>query len=78
MKNERFVIRAYGKSELAMLYLPHHTEKAAMNLFRTWIKANPRLSKLKIKKGKYYLPYQVKIMVEELGEPFDLMEDKSF
>ena len=72
MNEEKFVIRAYGKSELAMLYLPKHSPKTAMKLFKTWLEVNPRLRHFVNRKQHYYTPRQVKLMVEELGEPFDL------
>ena len=72
MTDEKFVIRAYGKSELAMLYLPHHSKGAALKILKSWLEVNPRLQPLAKSKGKFYLPKQVKMMVEELGEPFNL------
>jgi len=72
MKDEKFVIRAYGKSELAMLYLPHHSKSTALKLLKTWLAVNPRLKNIARNKSKFYTPKQVKMMVEELGEPFDL------
>ena len=71
MKNERFVIRAYGKSELAMLYFPKSSKATAMKLFRWWLKINPRLRKITVNKKQYYTPKQVKMIVEEIGEPYD-------
>ena len=72
MQNEKFIIRAYGKSELAMLYLPRHTKETAMKLFRSWLVFNPQLRHIVSKKNKYYTPKQVENIVKELGEPFDL------
>ena len=72
MKQEPFVIRAYGKSELALLYLPKHSKRGALKLLKHWIKLNPRLRKLVKSKGYYFTPREVRAMVEELGEPFDL------
>lgn len=71
MKNEtNFIIRAYGKSELAMLYLPHHSKTSAMRTFRNWMRFNPRLRHITKTRLKYYTPSQVKKIVQELGEPF--------
>ena len=42
MTDETFTIRAYGKSELAMMYLPKHSPETAIKLFRMWLKINPR------------------------------------
>lgn len=72
MKEEKFVIRAYGKSELAMLYFPKDSEKAAMNKLRNWLKINPRLKHLINSESKSYTPKQVRKIVDEVGEPFDL------
>ena len=70
MKNERFTIRAYGKSELAMLYFPEYTKDSAMNKFRYWLRINPRLRHLIGRGGYSYTPKQVRLIAEELGEPF--------
>ena len=72
MTDETFIIRAYGKSELAMLYFPKHTPEAAMRNFRQWLSVNPRLRHLRQQKGHYFTPKQVRMIVEEVGEPFDL------
>ena len=37
MNNEPFIIRRYGKSELAMLYMQGASEKAAMKLLNEWL-----------------------------------------
>ncbi len=72
MTDEKFIIRAYGKSELAMMYFPKLSPETAMKLLKTWLRVNPRLQHLVGSKAKFYTPKQVKMMVEELGEPFDL------
>ena len=72
MRDEKFVIRAYGKSELAMLYLPHHTPRTALKLLKSWLLFNPRLRNIGRNKSKFYTPKQVRMIVEELGEPFDI------
>jgi hypothetical protein len=36
MKQETFTIRAYGKSELALLYSPELTKDAALKRLRNW------------------------------------------
>lgn len=71
MKDERFQIRAYGKSELAMLYLPHHSKSTALRLFRTWLKVSPTLCYLLKKRGGYFTPKEVRKIVKYIGEPFD-------
>ena len=55
-ENEVFKIRAYGKSELAMLYFPGDSK-------------NKRLRKFITPKRKYYSPKQVRVIIDELGEP---------
>ena len=72
MQDEKFVIRAYGKSELAMLYLPKHSKTTALKLLKSWLAFNPRLRSVAKSKSKYYSPKQVKMIVEEIGEPFDI------
>ena len=72
MNEEKFVIRAYGKSELAMLYLPKHSKATALKLFKSWLEFNPRLRRIAKNKSKFYLPKQVKMIVEEFGEPFNI------
>ena len=70
--NEPFIIRRYGKSELALLYMQGASEKAAMKLLNEWLEVNPRLRHLARIRKKYFTPKQVKLIVEEIGEPFDL------
>ena len=69
MKEEPFTIRAYGKGELAMIYFPKLSPESASNKFRTWLKVNPRLKKLVSRRSNDYTPKQVKLIVDELGEP---------
>ena len=69
MKQETFTIRAYGKSELAMLYFPRLAPKTALRKLNGWIKVNPRLSHLKNPALHDYTPKQVRLIVEEIGEP---------
>lgn len=72
MRDEKFIIRAYGKSELAMLYFTNNTKETAIKQFRTWLKVNPRLRHLVSRKKRYYTPKEVKLIVGEVGEPFDI------
>ena len=72
MKDERFKIRFYGKSELAMLYFPKHDKRAALKLLRAYLKASPELRHLLHVRGCYYTPKQVDKIVKIVGEPFDL------
>ena len=71
MKNEEFVIRYYGKSELAMLYFPDDNKENALYKLRIELKLNPNLRNLKPLRAKFYTPKQVQLIVAELGEPFD-------
>ena len=72
MKDEKFVIKTYGKCELAMKYFPNLTPESAMKRFRNWLIINKRLKKLVSKKIRYYTPKQVRSIIEEVGEPFDI------
>lgn len=69
-----FVIRSYSKSELAMLYSPFITPKAAVKKLNRWIAIQPGLTERLQDTGmqpnaKCYTPFQVHIIVEALGEP---------
>lgn len=69
-----FIIRSYSKSELAMLYSPFITSKAAVKKLNRWIAVKPGLCGRLQDTGmqphaKCYTPYQVYIIVEALGEP---------
>ena len=71
MENETFVIRAYGKSELAMMYFPNSSSKrSALRKLQHWISINPRLSVLIWSSGNYFTPKEVQLIVNEVGEPF--------
>ena len=55
-----------------MIYFPRLTKKGAMKKLESWLRKNPRLCYL-IRKGIYdYTPKQVRQIVEEVGEPFDI------
>jgi hypothetical protein len=72
MKDEKFTIKSYGKSELAMKYFPNDSPEVALKKLRNWLNINPILRKLKPKRAKIFTPKQVKIIVKLLGEPFDI------
>lgn len=72
MTDEKFIIRAYGKSELAMMYFPDDSKETAIKKLRFWLTINPRLKPLINRTFRYYTPKQVKKIVEEVGEPFEL------
>ena len=72
--NTDFKIRSYGKSELALLYLPDVTPNAARRTLNAWITVSPGLSERLHQTGlsasaHYYTPAQVRMIVEALGEP---------
>ena len=73
MTDETFVIRAYGKSELAMMYFPDLTKEAAVRKLRFWLSINPRLRHLINRNFRNYTPKQVRLIVEEIGEPFEIV-----
>ena len=78
MKNEEFTIRSYGKSELAMMYFPELSKESALKKFRFWLSLNPRLRSLISKQIRSYTPKQVRLIVREIGEPFDNEKDEEF
>lgn len=71
---DHFEYRTYGKSELALLYNPYITPKAACKKLNRWIALQPRLAASLDDAGlrllsKTYTPAQVRLIVEALGEP---------
>ena len=67
-----FKIKTYGKGELASFYLPNGTAKSAWNTFKyVWASRNERLHLLLEKVGtrRRFTPQEVRVIVEELGEP---------
>ena len=71
LNNEKFTIRAYGKSELAMIYLPHLDKDSAMQHFRRKLKEHKCLRPLLHTAGRYYWPKEVKRIVKTLGQPYE-------
>ena len=71
MTDETFVIRAYGKSELAMMYFPDLSKETEMKKLRFWLSVNPQLRHLISKNFRNFTPKQVRLIIEEIGEPFD-------
>ena len=67
---DEFEIRFYGKSELAMIYYPHDSKENALYKFRIELKRNPRLCHLVNKNVHRFTPRQVKIITDELGDPY--------
>ncbi len=73
--NQTFRLKAYGKSELAMLYFPEASSThVAVNHFMSWIKRNRTLM-LQLhdagyrKASKTLTPKEVALIVDYLGEP---------
>lgn len=71
---ENFVIRAYGRTELAQCYFPALNSQAAYRKLQSWIDYCPhlreRLNALCCNSQcRMFLPVQVRIIVEALGEP---------
>lgn len=71
---ENFKIRTYSFCELAKLYFPNVANKSATKQLRKWLNFNQRLSQRLADVGyqgvqRIITPAQVKIIIEELGEP---------
>lgn len=72
---ENIKIRAYGKSELALLYFPtSNSSHTAVNHLMAWVKRIPEviegLQKLGYRKtAKYFTSREVKLIVDYLGYP---------
>ena len=72
---EKFEIKSYWLSELAMLYRPRSSQRSATRTCRNWIKKNRELSeeleKMKFDgtKTRMLTPNQVCTIVRFLGEP---------
>ena len=69
-----FRVRAYGRTELAQLYLPHITPGRAWRKLRSWIGAYPGLSAQLRRLGyrpeqRMFTPLQVKTIADCLGDP---------
>lgn len=69
-----FKVRAYGRTELALMYSPNITPQAAYYKLMRWIRRSPELSRRFLKEGKpsrtrFFTPQEVSFIVEILGEP---------
>lgn len=69
-----FLIRSYGKGELAMCYIHGVSQQAAVNRFNTWIRKAPGLEQRLLemgmsRTGRNYTPAQVQAIVNVFGEP---------
>ena len=69
-----FILRSYGKAELALLYQPCSNPDSAVKTLNRWIKGCPQLVD-ELKKLHYhsrrhtFLIPEVKAIVKHLGEP---------
>lgn len=73
-EEKKFIIRSYGKSELASFYMPDITPKSACSAMNKWIAKYPGLSDALASAGldpkdRKYTPTQVRLIVEAIGEP---------
>ena len=73
-EEKEFVIRAYDKVELAVLYSPYRNAAAALQTLYRWMHRNRPLMEQLNQTGynKYrhsFLRHEVAIIVEHLGEP---------
>lgn len=80
MENETFEIRAYGVGELAELYSPHASRRAAIMQLWRWINFHGVLKAKLIELGyrpgiRCFTPKQVECIVMHLGSPFQLTGD---
>jgi hypothetical protein len=75
MKQEPFEIKAYYKSELAMIYYPKMTRRGAIRRLNNWLKKNRNLSNLL--ELNDFTPSQVQQIVDEFGEPYEYQEANS-
>ena len=71
---KEFQIRAYGKQELAMLYLPNHKPTSAQQALMRWIEGDQELlEKLRAtgfrKFQKGFTPKQVRILIDYFEVP---------
>ena len=72
--DSEFVIRAYSKKELALMYFPYSNPRTAVNHLMSWIRRCTQLWEQLQAMGysttsKGFTPRQVKAIVEQLGEP---------
>ncbi len=69
-----FIIRAYTKKELALMYFPDSSPHTAVSHLMSWIRRCTPLWEQLQATGyeptcKTFTPRQVKAIVEQLGEP---------
>ena len=71
---EKFIIRAYTKKELALMYFPKSIPSTAVYHLMSWIRRCAPLWEQLQATGyetncKTFTPRQVRAIVEQLGEP---------
>ena len=71
---DEFIIRPYTKKELALMYFPDSTPRTAVSHLMCWIRRCTQLWEQLQETGyeptcKTFTPRQVKVIVEQLGEP---------
>ena len=54
-----------------MMYFPDLSKETAMKKLRFWLSVNPQLRHLISKNFRNFTPKQVRLIIEEIGEPFD-------
>ena len=69
-----FIIRAYTKKELALMYFPDSAPRTAVNHLMSWIRRCTSLWQQLQQTdysttSKIFTPRQVRAIVEQLGEP---------
>lgn len=69
-----FVIRSYGKGELACMYIHDVQQQTAVKQFNEWIRAAPGLEQQLQEMGmshtaRRYTPAQVRLIIRMLGTP---------
>ena len=75
MVNNDFIIRTYGRTELALLYSPNLTSQAAWRKLQSWIELNTELSNELYLLGydgdkmRSFTPKMVSRIVYHLGVP---------
>lgn len=74
--SKEFIIRSYGKSELANIYIPNApSSRSAWKVFKHWIGCHAALSGAMQHAGydskcsRNFTPRQVELIVKYLGEP---------
>ena len=73
MNEEKFKVRTYGKSELAMEFFPGSSKETAMKSLREWLRAHPELKDYINPKRHRYSPAQVKRICEVEGKPYEYL-----